>query len=314
MTADRWKKLLSRVLVRDRGYALILGVGFVYSIAVSVIPLFRAVPCFPLQLLVWVLILLLYIDNGIPDTVKRWFFYVFLTLSYQSLRSVVVTYAMEFHGRGIAAFEAELFGRLPSEILQNLLYTRGQTAWYDAAFAVLHASLFALPILAPLVVLLLRGKERMKRATVAFVLLSLAGYLTYVLFPVTPPWMASLEGFVPPLDRVVFSALREITNPWLASAFQPSPRGAMPSLHTAVPFLMLLVFRRELGRKALWISVYVAAICFEIVYGAEHYVLDIVAGIAYAILAYWLVYRVLYPDERLQERAPEIGERKPQHD
>jgi membrane-associated phospholipid phosphatase len=43
----------------------------------------------------------------------------------------------------------------------------------------------------------------------------------------------------------------------------------------------------------------VAGICFEIAYGAEHYIVDIVAGLVYAVACYLVVYKWLIPDNRL---------------
>ena len=172
----------------------------------------------------------------------------------------------------------------------------GEVGWYDYAFAVLHASLFAFPLLLPGVLLWRRGPDAMKRGAAAVTLISMAGYLTYVLFPLTPPWMAKLEGSFPEVQRIVFDAMGRFTSDWLQGAFQPSPRGAMPSLHAGLPFMTLLVALHEFGRRAAWVALPVAAICFEVVYGAEHYVIDIMAGLVYGFAAYAIVYRFLMPD------------------
>ena len=140
----------------------------------------------------------------------------------------------------------------------------------------------------------------MKRATVAFTLVSLAGYATYVLFPLTPPWMESIEGGAPEMKRVVFNALNEMTFDGLTGAFSPAPRGAMPSMHTGVPVLMLMIVIKEFGWKTLWIALPVLIIIFEIVYGAEHYVIDILAGIIYAVACFIAVYGWLIRDSRLK--------------
>ncbi len=133
----------------------------------------------------------------------------------------------------------------------------------------------------------------MKRATVAITLLTLAGYATYVLFPLTPPWMASLENAIPHVERITIRALGELAPGGIISAFSPSPRGAMPSLHAGVPILIMIMAFKEFGWKAWWISILVIGICFEIIYGAEHYIIDIVAGLIYAVVSYIIVFRLL---------------------
>jgi membrane-associated phospholipid phosphatase len=71
---------------------------------------------------------------------------------------------------------------------------------------------------------------------------------------------------------------------------------AMPSLHAAYP-LMLLLFFWPAGRLVrIALGLYTLAMAFALVYGGEHFVLDIVAGWAMAFAAYGicaLAYRVV---------------------
>jgi hypothetical protein len=287
--------------VEDRSYRIIIWVTGAYSILVSLIPLLRLVPRPPLQLGIWLACYLLYRLRPLPESLRRWVFYLFLFVTYPALRNVVTSYSASFHCADVIAAERWLFGCLPSYRLQLLLNPGGEVLWFDYVFAVLHSTIFWLPVIISAAVLVSRGPWRMKRASVAVTILSLAGYLTYILYPVTPPWMASLEGAAPPMSRVVFSALGRIVPAGVAGAFQPSPRGAMPSLHAGVPVLILLISLREFGRRAAWVSLPAAVIIFEIVYGAEHYVVDVLAGVVYAVAAYLLVYRLLLPGGRGRE-------------
>ncbi|HRY61595.1 MAG TPA: phosphatase PAP2 family protein [Candidatus Fermentibacter sp.] len=282
--------------VADRYYRAILVICGAYSVAAALIPFMRLVPRWPAQLAIFALLYAGLRARAIPDWARRWFYYAMLTVSYQALRLLVSTCSDGFHGAGIIAMEQRFFGTLPTVWLQGALHPTHGFAWYDYIFAVLHASLFAFPFLLPGFLLWRRGVDSMKRASVAVVLISLAGYLTYVLFPLTPPWMAELEGDIHHAERVVYLALSSFTSDWLSGAFQPSPRGAMPSLHAGLPFMTLLVSLHEFGRRAWWVALPVAALCFEIVYGAEHYVVDVVAGLAYGLAAYLIVYRKLFPD------------------
>jgi len=286
--------------VPDRCYRLVLITCAAYSVITALIPFARLVPRFPLQLLVPVILYLAYRARAVPDSVKRWFYYLMLTGSYQALRFVVSTRFEGFHGSGVIQMEQSLFGTLPTIWLQQHLHPGPGLAFYDYIFALLHASLFAFPVLLPGLLLWRRGAASMKRASVAVTLISMAGYLTYVVFPLTPPWMAHLEGLLPAGDRVVYDALKQFTGNWLAGAFQPSPRGAMPSLHAGLPFLTLLACFHEFGRKSLWVAIPVAGICFEVVYGAEHYVIDVAAGILYGIAAYVITYHLLLPDRLMR--------------
>ncbi len=286
--------------IEDRNYRIILVIAAVYTAILTLTPLVRLVPRIPIPLFSFILIYILYRLNWLPESVRQWLFYAFLVASYWGLQFVVTSYARRFHGLGILQMERQIFGSLPTVWLQERMHGDGTLSWYDYIFAVFHSSLFFIPILTSIALLIWKGAERMKRATVAFMLVSLAGYATYVLFPLTPPWMESIEGNAPEMKRVVFNALNSITPDGLTGAFSPAPRGAMPSMHAVVPFLMLMIVLKEFGLRMLWIAVPVLIIIFEIVYGAEHYVIDVVAGIAYAVVGYLMVYNWLIRDGRLK--------------
>ncbi len=289
--------------VKDRNYRLILIFFTVYTAIMLIVPLSRLVPRIPVPLMTFLLCYFLYRWKRIPGVVRPWLFYPLLVLSYWQLQYVVSSHFQEFHGAAIIAFERSLFGQLPVVWLQEHLY-HGVISWYDYIFAVFHASLFFIPLVFPLILLVRKGEERMKRGTVAIALISLSGYATYVLFPLTPPWMASLENMIPHVERITLRALGELAPGGLISSFSPSPRGAMPSLHTGVPILILMIALKEFRWKAMWFAIVVAGICFEIAYGAEHYIVDIIAGLAYAVVCYLVVYRWLIPDDRLAKGRP----------
>lgn len=282
--------------VDDRSYRWILIFFTIYTAILVFVPVIRLVPRVPVPILSFALCFLLYKWRKLPGVIKPWLFYLVLVLSYWQLQFVVSSHFQEFHGAGIIAFEKKLFGSLPVVWLQQHLYQHGEFSWYDYMFAIFHSTLFFLPIVFPMLLLINRGVERMKRATVAITLLTLAGYATYVLFPLTPPWMASLENAIPHVERITIRALGELAPGGIISAFSPSPRGAMPSLHAGVPILIMIMAFKEFGWKAWWISILVIGICFEIIYGAEHYIVDIVAGLIYAVVSYIIVYRWMFPE------------------
>lgn len=287
--------------VNDRNYRLILIFFTVYTAIMLIVPLSRLVPRVPVPLMSFLVCYFLYRWKRLPGVLRPWLFYPLLVLSYWQLQYVVSSHFQEFHGAGIIAFERSLFGQLPVVWLQEHLY-HGGISWYDYVFAIFHSSLFIIPIAFPLLLFLRKGAERMKRATVALALITLAGYATYVLFPLTPPWMASLENMIPQVERITLRALGELAPGGIISSFSPSPRGAMPSLHAGVPILVLMIAFREFRWRALWFTIVVAGICFEIAYGAEHYIVDIIAGLVYAVMCYLIVYKWLIPDGRLATR------------
>ena len=69
--------------------------------------------------------------------------------------------------------------------------------------------------------------------------------------------------------------------------------GALPSLHVAYPMLaMLLVLRTAALQWARWpVSVYALIMCFSAVYLQHHYVIDVLLGVVYAVIAAAIVLR-----------------------
>jgi membrane-associated phospholipid phosphatase len=61
----------------------------------------------------------------------------------------------------------------------------------------------------------------------------------------------------------------------------------MPSLHSAYPLLAFLFVRTRWPRVAWFLLAWSAAIWFAVVYLGHHYVIDVVAGMAFAVGAYW---------------------------
>jgi hypothetical protein len=90
--------------------------------------------------------------------------------------------------------------------------------------------------------------------------------------------------------------------------FNPNQVAAFPSLHAGYPFLAFLFARRAFGRVGWLMLVYSACVWFAVVYLADHYVVDILGGLAYASIAYWLVLHGPSRFRRMIDRAadPEL--------
>ena len=67
---------------------------------------------------------------------------------------------------------------------------------------------------------------------------------------------------------------------------------AVPSLHAAYTLLITLFLWRLSRRARPLLALYPLAMAFALVYTAEHYVVDILLGWAYTLVAVWVVSRV----------------------
>ena len=64
------------------------------------------------------------------------------------------------------------------------------------------------------------------------------------------------------------------------------PVGALPSLHAAWPFMIMLFFWPRAGRWRILLVTYTLAMAFTLVYTADHFVFDILMGWTYATVVY----------------------------
>jgi membrane-associated phospholipid phosphatase len=136
-------------------------------------------------------------------------------------------------------------------------------------------------------------------------LLAAAGFATYLLFPAVPPWMASDFGHLAPTDRIVRFVSAEAPIDFFGSIWESGARyandvAAVPSLHAAYALLISLYLWPYAGRLVrVALAAYPVAMGFALVYTAEHYVSDVVAGWAYAAAAYWAVMLVVRRRQRV---------------
>jgi membrane-associated phospholipid phosphatase len=111
---------------------------------------------------------------------------------------------------------------------------------------------------------------------------NLLGLVGYVLMPTAPPRMFPEWGFV---DWVAqYSAVSHDSG---LIAWGSNPYAAMPSLHAMDAFIVGLVMFglvRSRIAKALWLA-WPVWVSFAVIATANHYWLDVVAGIAIAVVA-----------------------------
>src|ERR1700728_306246 len=144
-----------------------------------------------------------------------------------------------------------------------------------------------------------RDHARFRRFVPIFVGLTLIGYLTYLLYPALPPWLASRTGHLPPITRIIPVVWDHVGVHGAAALFTGGNRfdnniAAMPSLHAAYPMLLLLFFwkRARVPLRAILVT-YVLLMAFSLVYTGEHFVIDEFVGWSYAAIAFFVGSRLL---------------------
>lgn len=139
------------------------------------------------------------------------------------------------------------------------------------------------------------GARRIRALGWTFLGVNVAASLTYLLYPVAPPWYAAAYGFGPvdpatpasPAALVRWDAL--VGFPYFQHFYAHASDvfGSMPSMHCAYPMLLLL-YAFELRRWPVTaaLTLFQLLMIFSAIYLQHHYVADIVVGVLYAILGY----------------------------
>lgn len=228
-----------------------------------------------------------------------------LLFTYDLLRGAADELMAVAHVLPQLRFDEVLFGgTVPTVWLQERYYDPENLRWWDAAAWVVYTSHFFVP-LGVAAGLWVRSRAAFRRYAAMFVTLTFAGFATYALVPAVPPWMASDLGYLEPTVRLVPRMWLELGVEPAAMVFQGGNEyandvAALPSLHSAYPVLLLLVLWRSAGRVVRGVLLlYPVAMAVALVYGAEHYVADILLGWAYALLAFTAVELVRH---RLRRR------------
>ncbi|HVE73884.1 MAG TPA: phosphatase PAP2 family protein [Mycobacteriales bacterium] len=231
--------------------------------------------------------------------VRDWLPIVGILFAYDALRGLADGNAARAHVLPMLRADEWLFGgTVPTVTLQRAMWD-GDPSWWDFAITPIYLSHFVVPM-GLLAVLWARSYPAFRRVALIFILLTVATLATYALFPAAPPWWAYQEaGVLPPVDRVVSETLQSAGIEQVRSAVirgkdWANPVAAIPSLHSAVPFMVLLLGwsrARLLGRSLL--VAYVLAMTFTLTYAGEHYVVDAFVGWLYAAAAVWAGSRLM---------------------
>jgi membrane-associated phospholipid phosphatase len=153
----------------------------------------------------------------------------------------------------------------------HLLLTAAAWTYWNSEFTVIGLSLLWV---------YLRRHEWFARFRNTILLANMIGLIGYVIVPTAPPWMFSAFGFVDGVnhDSDFVGALA-------------NPYAAMPSLHAAdaliVGVFMFLACRRK-AAKIAW-ALWPAWVWFCVLATANHFWLDVLAGIVVALFSLAIV-------------------------
>ena len=217
--------------------------------------------------------------------IKDWFPFIALFLAYQAMYGFADNISRVVHVNELINAELQIFGTIPTLVLQQF-YRNPVFDYFGAFFYSLH---FLVPTVFGFI-LWRYSPENYRKYTVAFLLCTYSALTTFLVFPSAPPW------FGVKADRILFQIDHQLGVPVYATIFnilQPNPFAAFPSLHATYPWLISLYAIKIKRIKALPILLLPIGVWFSAVYLGEHYIIDLIGGIAYSTFSFFLVEKII---------------------
>lgn len=259
--------------------------------AVVCLGLFIRHPSFPTpdKLVIFLTFIFMVLKQA-KEMLKRLLPFVILLLVYESFRGVADRLNSHVNYTLAPRVDRFLFGKLPIDYLQKWWW-RGHTSWYDVVLYIPYMLFFVLPIGLALLVWKTRESQYWRVVT-TYLVTFFAAFVTFLIFPAAPPWLASQNHMIEPIVRIssnVWASLGIQNFPSVYNHIAPNPVAAVPSLHAACATLFSIFIFKLYGRRWGAASlVYPILIYIGVVYEGEHYAFDVICGIVYALLAYKL--------------------------
>ncbi len=242
---------------------------------------------------------------------RDWIPFVLLVFGYEFLRGVAGEFVTGGGTVGDRAREdlpnvrveslidfdvALMFGHEPVSTLQGWIYTPGDPRWWDYLALIVYSMHFALPCIFAFLLWVTR-KERFWQFTIAFCLMTYSAFASFLFYPAAPPWLANSWGVVSGIgwpagsvtSSIGYSPIQALDTVSIWQNASPHPVAAMPSLHAGFPWLVLMFAVKYFRWWGLLVLPYNVALWFSVVYLANHWVVDILAGMAWATLAFVMV-------------------------
>ncbi|MGO4255619.1 phosphatase PAP2 family protein [Marmoricola sp. RAF53] len=232
------------------------------------------------------------------EFLRDWSPFLVLLLLYMWSRGLADNLGIGVHVTEPVDVDRWLFGgTLPTEYLQAHLCgvpceRSMPPRWYDVGLTTVYYSHFFVTLCVA-VWLWLRDRASWLGYVRRYLSLFVVALVGYVLYPMAPPWMAARDGVISPdVARITGRGWFDLGHHGVTGQQRLSAVGnqvaAMPSLHAALALFVAVYAVTRLRSPWRWLLLlYPAAMAFLLVYYAEHYVLDILAGWAVVAVVMW---------------------------
>jgi membrane-associated phospholipid phosphatase len=191
-----------------------------------------------------------------------------------SLVPLYVFIASGFHDRTVYAPSTALDHAIPVVPVWSLVY------------GALYLFLIALPVF------VVREEEHLRRTVWAYLLIWITAYIIFMSYPTIAPRPEKISetGF----GAWGLEFLYDVDPPY----------NCFPSLHVAHSFVSALTAYRVHRQVGIFAIVSAAIVAISTLFTKQHYVVDVIGGVALALIAYWLFLRTYS-----REKVPDLDHR-----
>ncbi len=176
-----------------------------------------------------------------------------------------------------------------------------QSAFLDLMMGVVYLSMTPVSILMVVLCWKLRSREVAERYAVAYLMMYVLAFITYLALPSAAPWYVEKFGFLQPTGPVMGDPAGLVRFDHLVGFnlshnylhMCPIVFGAVPSMHAGITTLAWLYASKINRSSSFLFGIFNILMCFSAVYFYHHYLIDIILGIAYAAIAFCLAEKIL---------------------
>jgi membrane-associated phospholipid phosphatase len=216
-----------------------------------------------------------------------WAPFVLVLTAYELMRDLAATLHVPPHN--LAGVERALFGGYePTLVLQTAIAKLGDADLIDDAGSLVYSAHFLLPVIVG-AWLWSRNRAEFHRFGLSLVVLCALAFVTYVVVPTAPPWLAQPQSVQHLMQDAVLRSGLPPALTWLYSHHDYNLYAAFPSLHAGFPVLAAAAAWRRNKAVGVLLSIWAIVVWVTVVYLGEHYVADVVGGILYAAFALSIV-------------------------
>jgi membrane-associated phospholipid phosphatase len=261
-----------------------------YLVLIFGVMLWRGISIEPQWVVLALLLIAITLGRG-RTFVVDWLPFLILFFAYEAMRGFAAKTGFAPHD--LSGVEHGLFGpTLPTIALQHDFYNPnviGIQDWLAMGFYFMH---FPLPIVVGFV-FWVQSREHFRRFVAALLLMAFLGFVTYLFFPSTPPWLQ----YPTEVHKIIDETIRKWGVAYYVSPFytslNPNRYAAFPSLHAAFPALAALYAWSRYRLLAIGLILWTLAVTVSIVYLGEHYIVDAIDGMFYVLVSALIVELVI---------------------